>query len=157
MTEIAARQRITARRKIVFIAIVAYTGEIAHDGRILEPPEDRRLRHRDFPLPVLADLHWNGHVQQIGTVEHAALCDRRLIIFGHLDPGTVDGTDLVAHLDQGELFFEIDLDDITAQPDSYARRFSTWRLAAVTVGDAPCWWLPKTQIEVMNVKEETYA
>lgn len=140
-------------KKIIFIAIVAYTGEVTSDGRVLCTPAT--IKTRPYPLPVRAQI--KGATRIIGQIEQAAVCDRRLIIFGKLDPAKVAGTPIVDCLANGTYAFEIDVDQVKQRFEDEIFRMIEWRLAAVTVGADPCWKLPPPQIEEMEIKEMTHA
>lgn len=139
-------------RKTVFAAIIGYTGEVTRDNRVLMAPEEGKLRHRPYPLPVLAVI--SERVRTIGAIEMAALCDRRIIVFGRIDPEYAN-SGVVRALRLGEFWFELDLDDVDAFYVDDAIRFESWRLAAVTCGRAPAWRLPPVVIEDLNFKEKT--
>lgn len=141
-------------RKIVFAAIVGYTGEQTKDGRVLVAPESdgagrQPLLHRPYPLPVVAFV--DARMQQVGMIEMAALCDRRIIVFGHLDPRE-EFDHLVRSLDLGVYGLEMDLDAVEFEQDDDALRLTSWRLAGATVGIDACWDLPHVQIEIMQLK-----
>lgn len=146
-------------KKVVFIAIIAYTGEVTHDGRVLVTPEAdecgrRKLLHRKFPLPVIGQ-HEGGMVQ-VGQIEMAALCDRRVIVFGHLDPRP-EFEWIRRGLDRGGYWLEIDVDDIRIDRSDDTLRLLVWRLTGAHVGMSPAWRLPSTQIGEWDVKEKIDA
>jgi hypothetical protein len=143
------RVQTAPRLRIVFIAIAGFTGEVTDDGRVLGPPEDGRLRHREYPLPVTATI--DGITKKVGEIEMAAWCDRRIIIFGRMDPDPRYAS-LVKYLNNGTYVFEIDVDDVKIETEDDVVRMTSWRLAAAMIGQDPCWKLPKVQIEAFEEK-----
>ena len=144
-------------KKTLFAAIVGYTGEVTRDDRILMAPEDGKMVSRPYPLPVRAEIQ--GVFTLIGAVEMAALCDRRILLFGRIFPEYADAP-IVRGLRNGGLRFELDVDDVNAlysPEDKGIARFQRWRLAAVTVGGRPAWNLPPVVIEDLNLKETASA
>lgn len=146
-------------KKIVFAAIIGYTGVQTFDGRVLEAPEPdrtgrRALLHRDYPLPVMA--HHSGNVLQVGTIEMAAICDHRIIAFGHLDPHE-EFEHIRRGLDLGTYLLEINVDWVRTAHQDNIIRLTEWRLTGANVGVAPVWKLPRMQVEIMNMKETSSA
>lgn len=147
-------------RKIVFIAIVGFTGTETRDGRILVAPEGEVL-HAPYPLPVYQQI--KGKRETIGTVDQVAFCDRRIIAFGHLD---VDGLseDQLKGMAQGYYHFGLDVDHVVFQKISRrdldyfgtSKRLLEWRVSALHFGPAfdAAWDLPPVVVEELNVTRE---
>lgn len=149
------------KKKIVFAAIIGFTGEITNDGRVLSRPANDHLRHRDYPMPVRAFV--DGEIQQVGAIEMAAWCDRRIIVFGRIfDDSRYEF--LVHGLASGSYAFEMDVDQVQIELDGDVAdptiRMAHWRLAAVMIDRNPCWKLPRVQIEefeIKDIKEKDHA
>lgn len=99
-------------KRIVFVAVIGFTGQQTRDGRVLVAPETGyNLRHGGYPLPVYEKV---SPLRVIGEVDQIALCDRRIIAFGHLDPEQVDELDL-QHLRDRVAHFGFDVDQVEYQ------------------------------------------
>lgn len=127
-------------KKIVFIAVIGFTGQQTRDGRVLVAPERDRLRHGDYPLPVYEK---GTTLRQVGLVEQVALCDRRIIAFGRLDPELID-EDTVKMIKAGGHHFGFDVDQVEYQrihpEDAFLYsdggvRVIDWRLRALVLED----------------------
>lgn len=146
------------KKKIVFAAIVGFTGEETRDHRVLSRPVNDHLQHRDYPMPVRAIVY--GKIEKIGVIEMAAWCDRRIIIFGRIfDDSRFDF--LVHGLASGNYAFEMDMDQTKVEMGGDVAdpiiRMVRWRLAGVMVGTHPCWKLPRVQIEEFEIKEKDHV
>lgn len=138
-------------RRIAFAAIVAYLDRATDDGRLLVAPEI--LLHHAYPLPVFGYNAATGQRDRVGMIEIAAVCDRRLIVFGRMTTGP-EAKPYVDRLSEGSAWLELDLSHIETEteeptntdPDPVTR-FTSWSLACATIGESPCWDLPPVQIE----------
>lgn len=139
-------------RRIVFVAIVGRTGELTTDDRILEAP-DGPVLHGKYPLPVLGPPTYPGGGRQtVGEIEQVAVCDRRIIVFGHLST-KAEFAHYAEHLATGDVGFELVLSHLKVQTErstvfaTKSSRFSEWSVHSVVIGNNPCWDLPLPQIE----------
>jgi len=152
--------------RIVFAAVVAFTGRRTPDGRVIEPPEGFRCPTAKLPLPVYGwepDDHGNMFAVRVGQIDEAYVIENRMTVFGHMD-FTELGRKYAALLNEGSHFLEIDLDDIQYEMDGIAwtrkpgeivtsspdMKITSWRLAAAHIGTSPSWDLPPVQIEELN-------
>lgn len=155
-------------RRIVFTAIVAYTGRTTLDNRMLRAPEGPVV-HRPYPLPVFG---WTGartpenpgQPVHVGSIESTAVCDNRLITFGRMFTSP-EARPFVERLASGTSWLEIDVDRVTTDPPLDARsgavdvlateialmEFAAWRLTSAYIGESPAWDLPPVQIEEFTV------
>jgi hypothetical protein len=150
--------------RIVFAAVVAYTGRRTADGRVIVAPEGFRCPARALPLPIYGVTLPGGEYparEIVGRINEAYVIDGRIIVFGHLDTTPV-AKPFVDRLKDGTDFLEIDLSDVQAEmmnlpveqnewagasADCHLVR---WSLAAAHVGDHPCWDLPRVQVEELT-------
>lgn len=147
-------------KKIVFIAVIGFTGQQTRDGRVLVAPEKNLIRHGDYPLPVYEKT---SPLRQIGIVEQVALCDRRIIAFGRLDPDLVD-QDTVKMIRAGGYHFGFDVDQVEYQQihpeDAFlyydgSVRVIDWRIRALVledVYDVVFDQLPRVVVEELEFK-----
>lgn len=153
--------------RIVFAAVVAFTGKATKDGRILFTPEGFACPVRKLPLPVLwTPPNRNGAPRQtipVGRIEQAYVIDHRLITFGHLDDTEEIRESVVPVLQDGSRFLEIDIvsDSVdysftpeTAEQEPTGQQehtiFRKWKLSAAWIGSDPSWDLPRVQVEVIT-------
>ncbi len=150
--------------RIVFAAVVAFTGKRTPDGRVLTAPEGFRCPARAFPLPVFGWQPFTDGIQiavQAGVIEEAYVVAGRIITFGRLDTAP-EFTPFVQQLRDGTHRLEIDLTNVQMEMSgrpvgegvweiegamSADLHLVSWRLAAAHIGDKPSWDLPPVQIE----------
>lgn len=147
-------------KRIAFIAIVGFTGTETRDGRVLVAPEGEIL-HAPYPLPVYETVR--GKHETIGTVDQIAVCDRRIIAFGHIDIGALS-YDQLDSLKKGYCHFGLDMDHVVFQKISKrdldyfgtSKRLLEWRVAALHFGAAyeTAWELPPVVVEELNFTRE---
>jgi hypothetical protein len=151
-------------KKIVFVAIVGFTGLQTTDGRVLIAPEKYlAIRHSDYPLPVC--LGENDKQVTIGTVDQVALCDRRIITFGHLSEDVLR-LDEIKALATGYYHLVPILDEVEIQKidpedqhlyDMTVKRLIDWRvcgLRMVPEYSTPWTAMPHAVIEELNFTRE---
>lgn len=150
--------------RIVFAAVVAYTGRRTADGRVIVAPEGFRCPARALPLPILG---WadegtdHPYAVPVGRINEAYVIDGRMIVFGHFNTTDV-AKPFVDRLRDGTDVLEIDLSDVQAEmmnlpveenewagasADCHLVR---WSLAAAHVGNRPSWDLPRVQVEELT-------
>lgn len=151
--------------RIVFAAVVAFTGRRTADGRVIVAPEGFRCPARAFPLPVMGWVTDEGDGREyavtIGRINEAYVIDGRIIVFGHFNT-TYTARPFVEQLKDGKSFLEIDLADVQAEmmnlpveQNEWAGASAdchlvSWSLAAAHVGDRPSWDLPRVQVEELT-------
>jgi hypothetical protein len=150
--------------RIVFAAVVAFTGKRTSDGRVIVAPEGFHCPTRALPLPVVGWIDAAGGYLarvQVGRINEAYVIDGRIIVFGHLET-TPEAKPFVDQLITGTHVLEIDLVDVQAeimnQPVSEDEflgasadcHLVSWSLAAAHIGDRPSWDLPRVQVEELT-------
>jgi len=151
-------------KRILFTAIVGMTGVETRDQRVLVAPEnDWLIKHRDYPLPVI-DRRLRTEAPVIGKVSQVALCDRRIIAFGEINPEVL-APEEIEQIQRGYLTMIAEMSDIRIQrvtkkdQDFYgpAKRMVDWSISAVGLGTAQdsAWeTLPCAQIEEINFRND---
>lgn len=151
--------------RIVFAAVVAFTGRRTADGRVIVAPEGFHCPTRSLPLPIIgwADEDTDDpHTVTVGRINEAYVIDGRIIVFGHME-STPTAKPFVDQLTTGTHVLEIDLADCQFEfnntpiaendwEDDVAANIHVvmWALAAAHIGNRPCWDLPRVQIEELT-------
>jgi hypothetical protein len=140
--------------RTVFAAVVAFTGKPTADRRVIVAPEGFRCPARSYPLPVYGWAPFTGELNiavQVGRIDEAYVIDGRVIVFGHLSLDD-ETRPFVDQLAAGTHVLEIDLGDVGMEhnAETATTTMLTWSLAAVHIGDRPCWNLPPVQIETLT-------
>lgn len=137
---------------IRFAAPLALLGTWTTDGRMLRTPADGRLRHRPLPFPLRFmwernDAEGSSEILHMGTVEGLFLGSGTVVAFCTL-PDTVTGRRMTRELEAGELFLELDTDDVRmVEPrEKVGLVMSGWRVSGVVLGAHPCWDFEAAQV-----------
>lgn len=140
---------------IRFAAPLALLDTWTTDGRMLRTPADGRLRHRPLPFPLRFmrernDAEGSAEILHVGMIEGLFLGSGTVVAFCTL-PDTVPGRRLARELEAGELFLELDVDDVQMLEDPTAAPITglimkSWRVSGVVLGTRPCWELEAAQV-----------